>query len=97
MWGLDKIDPKFKVPVHSDVPVLLMARRLDSLTPPRWAQEVAATLTNSYLFEIEGYAHSPTFGGQCPASMALQFLDDPSHAPDAACLENLKIEFVIRD
>ena len=97
MWELREIDPKFKVPVHSDVPVLLMAGQLDSLTPPRWAQEVANTLTNSYLFEIEGYAHSPTFGGMCPASMALQFFDDPSQAPDAGCLENLKIEFVVRD
>jgi pimeloyl-ACP methyl ester carboxylesterase len=97
MWGVDRIDPKFKVPVESEVPVLLMAGRLDSLTPPRWAEEVAATLTNSYLFEIESYAHSPTFGGQCPASMALQFIDDPSQAPDAACLADLKVEFVVRD
>ena len=97
MWGLDKIDPTSNEPVHSDVPVLLMAGQFDSLTPPRWAQEVAATLTNSYLFEIKGFAHSPTFGGECPASMALQFFDDPSQPPDSSCLEALKIEFVIRD
>ena len=97
VWGLDKIDPTSNEPVHSDVPVLLMAGQFDSLTPPRWAQEVAATLTNSYLFEIKGFAHSPTFGGECPASMALQFFDDPSQTPDAGCLEDLKIEFVVPD
>ena len=97
IWGTEPIYSFLKTPVQSDVPVLLMAGRLDSLTPPRWAEEVAATLTNSYLFEVEGYAHSPTFGGMCPASMALQFFDDPSHAPDAGCLEDLKIEFVVRD
>ena len=60
-------------------------------------EEVAATLTNSYLFEIEGYAHSPTFAGECPAQMALNFLDDPTKAPDARCLADLKLEFVVED
>jgi len=72
-----------------------MAGTLDSLTPPRWAREVASTLENSYVFEVEGYAHSPTFGGECPATMALQFYADPTHAPDAGCLDELRIDFVI--
>ena len=97
IWGVDPIDSKFKMPVYSDVPVLLMAGEFDSLTPPRWAQEVADTLTNAYLFEIDGYAHSPTFAGTCPASMALQFIADPTRAPDSSCLEELKIDFVVGD
>jgi pimeloyl-ACP methyl ester carboxylesterase len=97
IWGLGAIDPQFKLPVHSDVPVLLMAGELDSLTPPRWAREVAETLANAYVFEVPGYAHSPTFGGECTAMMALQFFDDPAGAPDSSCLEEMKIEFVIHD
>ena len=94
-WGVEPVDPSSKTPVHSDVPVLLMAGTMDSLTPPRWAREVAETLPNSYLFEIEGYGHSPTFGGQCTAMMALQFFADPSQAPDDSCLAELKIQFAV--
>lgn len=97
IWGVEPIDPEFKVPVQSDVPVLLMAGALDSLTPPRWAHEVAQTLTNATVIEIEGYAHSPTFAGECTAMMALQFLYDPTTAPDDTCLADLKLEFVVPD
>ena len=95
MWGVDPIAAGFKVPVRSDVPVLLMAGTLDSLTPPSWAEEVAATLSNSHVVEVEGYAHSPTFAGECTAMMALQFFADPSQAPDGGCLADLKIQFVV--
>jgi hypothetical protein len=49
------------------------------------------------VFEIEGFAHSPTFGGVCTAPMALEFLADPSKAPDASCLEELTLEFFVQD
>ena len=97
LWGVEPIDPELKVPVQSDVPVLLMAGALDSLTPPRWAHEVAQTLTNATVIEIEGYAHSPTFAGECTAMMALQFLHDPTTAPGDTCLADLKLELVVPD
>ena len=46
IWGVDPIASGFKVPVRSDVPVHVIAGTLDSLTPPSWAREVAATLPN---------------------------------------------------
>lgn len=95
MWGVDPIDRRYKHPVRADVPVLLMAGTLDSLTPPSWAHEVAETLPNSHVIEIEGFAHSPTFASECTAMMALQFFADPSQAPDASCLADLKIQFAV--
>jgi pimeloyl-ACP methyl ester carboxylesterase len=95
IWGVDPIDRRFKAPVRSDVPVLLVAGTLDSLTPPSWAHEVAATLPNSHVLEIEGFAHSPTFASECTAMIALQFLADPSQAPDASCLSDLKLQFAV--
>lgn len=97
MWGVDPLDRRFKIPVRSDVPVLLVAGTLDSLTPPRWAREVAETLPNSHLVEVEGYAHSPTFAGECTAMMALAFFADPTTAPDESCLADLKIQFALPD
>ncbi len=95
IWGVDPIAPGLNTPVRSDVPVLLMAGTLDSLTPPSWAREVALNLPNSHVVEIEGYAHSPTFAGECTAMMALQFFADPSQAPDDSCLADLEIQFAL--
>jgi pimeloyl-ACP methyl ester carboxylesterase len=97
MWGVERAGSSLKQPVSSDVPVLLMAGKFDSLTPPSWAEEVASTLNNAYLFEIPGYAHSPTFAGECPATMALQFFADPTQAPDGSCLESMQLEFVVQE
>ena len=96
-WDLEPIDPQFKKPVRSEVPVLLMAGTLDSLTPPSWAHEVAGTLSNATVVEIEGYAHSPTFAGECTAMIALQFLRDPTNPLDDSCLGGLKLEFLVPD
>lgn len=95
MWGVEPVASQFKVPVQSEVPVLLMAGALDSLTPPAWAHEVAETLANATVIEIEGFAHSPTFASECTAMIGLQFLHDPSTAPDDSCLADLKLGFAL--
>ena len=95
LWGVEPIEPRPTVPVRSQVPVLLVAGTLDSLTPPAWAHEVAATLENARVIEVEGFAHSPTFASECTAGIALEFLDDPSRTPDTSCLAALEIEFAV--
>ena len=72
---------------------MILAGQLDSLTPPAWAHHAAETLSNGHLYEIPGFGHSPTFSGSCPASLALQFLKDPTVAPDASCISEMKITF----
>lgn len=95
MWGVDLIDAELRQPVHSDVRVLLMAGTLDSLTPPSWAHEVAGTLPNAQVVEVPGYAHSPTFGGECTAMTALEFLADPTQPVDTSCIDALEVEFFV--
>ena len=89
------IDRRYKIPVRSDVPVLLVAGTLDSLTPPSWAREVAETLPNSHLVEVEVYSHSPSFAGECTAMMALGFFADPTTAPEESCLADLQLRFAL--
>jgi len=96
-WGYEKTTAAKRRRAESDVPTLILAGEMDVLCPPAWARDAASTLTNVHLFEIPGFAHSPTFGGQCPASLALQFLADPSKAPDASCLEGMKLSFALPD
>ncbi len=93
VWDIEPIAPQTRIPVESDLPTLIIAGQLDSMTPPAWSATAAQTLSNSYVYEIPGFGHSPTFQGPCPASLALQFLKDPSHAPDASCISEMKISF----
>ena len=80
---------------RSDVPTLILAGQLDPITPPAWAYDTALSLTNSYVAEVPGYGHSPTFSGPCPTSMALEFLGNPTGPPDDSCLAEMKVEFAV--
>jgi pimeloyl-ACP methyl ester carboxylesterase len=93
VWDVAKLDPHIRKPVRGDVPTLLIAGQLDSLTPPAWAHEVAESLSNAYVYEIPGYGHSPTFSGPCPMSLVEEFLRDPMSAPDDACVVEMSIRF----
>jgi pimeloyl-ACP methyl ester carboxylesterase len=94
-WGYGKKEAAARQPAATDVPTLILAGEMDTLCPPAWARDAASSLTNVHLFEIPGFAHSPTFSGECPASLALQFMADPSKAPDASCLEGMEIAFAL--
>lgn len=93
VWGVESIAPLTRAPVSSDVPVLILAGELDSLTPPAWSHDAAETLSNSHVYTIPGSGHSPTFYDPCPASMALQFLSNPAAAPDSSCISEMALSF----
>lgn len=95
VWGVDRISSEYRQPVVSDVPTLVLAGQFDAITPPSWAYETAQSLSNSFVYEIPGYGHSATFGGPCPASIALQFLTDPTTAPDTSCTGQMKVEYQV--
>ena len=44
----------FRDPVSSDVPVLLLSGELDPVTPPRWADDAARTLSRSQSSWLKG-------------------------------------------
>ncbi len=75
--------------VTSDIPTLLTSGTLDPATPPAWAIEAQKTLTNSYLFEFKNMGHGVIPADDCPQSMALAFVNDPSTAPDDSCNQDL--------
>lgn len=79
--------------VGSDVPTLIIAGQLNSMTPPAWPETAAETLSNSYRYGIPGCGHPPKFSGPCPASLALQFLKDPTRAPDSSCVSEIEVSF----
>jgi pimeloyl-ACP methyl ester carboxylesterase len=92
MWPRGEIDPGFHRPVTADVPTLLISGELDPVTPPSWAEEVAAHLPDSLQVVIphghhgfDGLAHQ-----ECLENLLDQFVDSASFKDlDTACVETM--------
>ena len=80
-------------PVSSDIPTLVMAGEYDPVTPPAWARHAAETLENSFFFKYPGVGHGASVVGGCPRDMMITFLDDPTSAPDDACIAEMDMQF----
>ena len=89
-WGAGQAGVRENEPVTSDIPTLIMTGEYDPIVPPGWGQRAAGTLTNSYFFEYPGMGHGVSLG-DCPRSMMLAFLDDPSAAPGDACVAEMEV------
>lgn len=75
-WPQTKLPESFYAPVTSAVPVLIIVGRLDPVTPPEWAAEVASHLPNSKLVLIPADAHVPIgINFDCMDSLIVQFID----------------------
>lgn len=75
--------------VFSTVPTLLTVGQFDPITPPAWAHLAAETLPESYLYEFPGVGHS-VWGGDCPQTMIVTFINDPFSEPDAGCIAEMQ-------
>ncbi len=75
-------------PVVSDVPALVMAGYFDPITPPAFAEEAFASLTNAQYFMIATESHGASFG-KCGAELAKEFFNAPESPITGACLSDL--------
>lgn len=85
-------------PTISDIPSLIIAGSYDPTTPPVYAKQIAAHLSNSYYFEFATLGHTPTAADSsgCAMQIVRQFLDNPAAEPERACLNELeKPQFVV--
>jgi len=90
IWGAKEADPIENEPINSDIPTLVLAGEYDPVTPPAWGEVVAETLSNSFCFEFPGVGHGASISGEeCPLSIALAFLDDPTTEPDGSCVAQM--------
>ena len=82
-------------PVTSHVPTLVMQGEYDPITPPHWGQRAAETLSNGYYYLYPDVGHGASVVEGCPRDMMIDFLDDPTQAPDSACIARMEgIQFV---
>ena len=84
-WPVPVADVSVKEPLISDIPTLVLEGEFDPVTPPEYGELVAGYLSNGYYFEFPGVGHD-VVGNECAREIAGRFIDDPSQAPDAACI-----------
>jgi pimeloyl-ACP methyl ester carboxylesterase len=92
MWPRAEIPPDFLEPVRSNAPVLIFSGNMDPVTPPKYAEEVAAFLPNSRHVIIPEGGHGP-FGlsnADCIDRIAIEFLDKgDAKNIDVNCVERM--------
>ena len=87
VWPVGIIDDDFKTPVISDKPVLLLSGEADPITPPSYAEQAMATLSNSQHIELTGQGHGQ-LGNGCVPQLLGEFIADPDSLPlDIACVD----------
>ena len=75
-WPKGQVGEDYFQPVSSDVPILLLSGKLDPVTPPRYAWEASATLSNHQHIVVAGVGHGVMIHG-CVPDLITDFFDDP--------------------
>ncbi len=78
-WVRGEIPAKYRDPLISDIPTLLLSGEVDPVTPPQWGAEVARHLSNSLHVVIPNAAHGMGLSDQHGLDQLIQkFLDQAS-------------------
>lgn len=90
VWPSGLIDPDFKSPVKSDIPVLLLSGSEDPITPPEYADRAMVELSNARHLVLQGQGHHVSIVGCAPALVA-KFVEElePS-ALNIGCLNRVQ-------
>ena len=74
--------------------MLVLNGMYDPVIPPKYDNEMEKHLSNCYIFRFDGVPHSAFDNAtECALTMILEFLKDPTKAPDSSCVENYKLQF----
>jgi len=87
VWPAGPIDDEFKVPLATDLPVLLLSGDADPITPPRYADLAAVDLENATHLIGKHQGHGQISVG-CTPQLVADFIDAADESGlDATCLE----------
>lgn len=93
VWEAGAADAIENEAVISDIPALILAGQYDPITPPAYGVQVSESLENDFYYEFPGIGHGASIAGECPTSITLVFLDDPTTAPDESCIAEMSVTF----
>lgn len=89
-WPQAEVAADLREPLQSDIPALLLSGGSDPVTPPDYAEQVAATLPNSRHLVVPGFGHGMIAYGCMPRLVAQFIRDGGMEAVDTTCLEELQ-------
>jgi len=81
--------------IITDIPILMLAGKMDYLCLPSYAKQFAEKQKNSYLYLFDDVAHSPVDKGDCAIMMLKEFFDNPDQAPDNSCMNEYQHEIAL--
>ncbi len=93
-WKVEPIDRLLLKPVKSNVPTLILNGQMDHVLPATHIKDMASHLSNGHVYLFPGVAHSPIDAGSCAFMMVMEFLADPTKAPDSACMQEFEHGFL---
>jgi pimeloyl-ACP methyl ester carboxylesterase len=89
VWPKGVRPADFRMPLTSDLPVLVISGEFDPVTPPRYGDEVVASLPNGRHIVAPGQGHN-VIGAGCMPKLFAQFLESAdARALDESCLQRL--------
>ena len=91
VWDVEPAPPAANEPVHSDVPFLVLAGALDTVSSPEWADAFADGLDTAHIVHLPGVGTQPTSGypstaQDCALELRTAFLADPNAELDDSCV-----------
>lgn len=89
-WPRADVAADLRQPLQSDIPALLLSGGADPVTPPAYAETVAATLPNSRHLVVPGYGHGVLAVGCMPRVVAQFIREGNADTLDTDCLEELE-------
>jgi pimeloyl-ACP methyl ester carboxylesterase len=88
LWPRGETPAKFRQPIKSKVPVLMLSGELDPVTPPDLATPLLRWLPNGRQILMHDGTHS---SNDCQEELARTFIEQGSaKGPDASCVEGIK-------
>jgi len=90
VWPQTAMPADFYQPLSNTVPALLLSGEFDPITPPRYGQQIAATLPNARHLILLGQGHAVLNNG-CVSKLLARFMEtaDAQHLA-TACLDQLQ-------
>ncbi len=89
LWPEGVVDEAFKTPVRFDGPVLLLSGSEDPITPPAFAEQVAAALTQATHVTAPGQGHGVFSIGCIPTLIAQAISDADVTQLNTGCVSSL--------
>jgi len=87
-WPRGDMPAKFRQPIKSDVPVLMLSGELDPVTPPDLATPLLRWLPNGRQIMMHNATHN-TY--ECQEKLAREFIEQgTAKGLDASCVEGIK-------